>query len=1115
MRGNRRRQVVVAVACVLASIGAEMGPVLAAQPAPIGEPDAEVPFEQYLDDFADEALRPSLPIDDGDDHAGGGGRRSDPAAEPDTTGRQFVPPPDPRVIAAARFQQITSGPVLEPSTGRVFVIADGRLRAFDRTGREVRSVPSPVGAANLSSAGGLFLSGNDVTAHIDPITLEVEGSYAHTGVPMAVGGEIWFAQRTQWTVVDQASGATRVISDPLLGPSDPFSGPARAWYTSALGSRILHATPNGLRTVDVASGEPVTVASLPNSSVAELGSDGTLFTYELDSTIMRRTIEFELLGTVAPGNSFRYWAPEARLVFVADPGEGLVSAWRPEGVEPLLTLPGLFLSMAPIAVMLPDGSAVFTLASGVSGPELILLSLAPTVTETSTAVFRPQWTPEVSVTGELFDGVTAVRVNGSDVPFTAVGARELRVELRGVAPAARGVLEVENPLGSRRFIIPGEPPRGSAIVAIWSAALDDTTAPIRWNLRCENVSLPVEDDLSLRERRRPGVVDLVLVPAVADCTVTFPDRHPAPTRVALYDPDDLISAPDLWENAVEFVSGRPVLVAGFARDPAPPRVLWLFADGVGGAPEGATYRVRIRCGTWRTTVTIREGFGVRVEAPSTVGVWRRCVVAPERGRGVRSVQSVGVRENNPIIGDERGRITDTLIALDSLDFVIHRFDHGGADAAAAVAVGAPGESFGRTRGAGLVHLLPTRGDGSLAVSAERQLRQALGLPGPIAGGAGVGSALVVGDFDRDGREDLAIGVPGARVGRHAAAGVVVVVYDHAAGRRAQRQVLDRVRLEGAGGAGAGDRFGAALAVVDFDGDGVDDLAIGAPGSRVGRTPRAGEVIVVPGSPQGLDRRVDVMWSQRDVGERPERGDAFGSVLAGRRGLLVVGVPNESVGRLRRAGVVHRIHGPSLRSTTLSRDRPMRGDSFGAAVDVDADGHVLVGAPGATVDGRRRAGVVVIYTLGRNSLDVVEVNQGFRPAGPSFAAGNRFGAAVRFLGARNAQALVGAPGSTVLGRSGAGSVHLVDDRATFAGRRWIDATNPGMPIGPTAGAGLGSTIEFGRRGQLLLGVPGLGPRRSGAFLVFAGDEGWTLVDQDSAGIDERREAGDRFGAAMAG
>jgi hypothetical protein len=315
----------------------------------------------------------------------------------------------------------------------------------------------------------------------------------------------------------------------------------------------------------------------------------------------------------------------------------------------------------------------------------------------------------------------------------------------------------------------------------------------------------------------------------------------------------------------------------------------------------------------------------------------------------------------------------------------------------------------------------------------------------------------------------------------------------------------------------GDRFGAALAVVDFDGDGYDDLAIGAPGARVGKVRAAGVVVVVPGSERGLVDRVDSTWSQRrTAGERAERGDGFGSVLAANRGVLAIGVPMESAGRRRAAGVVHRIEGPTLAVHTFRRSTPKAGDLFGAAVDVDLHGKVVVGAPGVDIGGNRDAGLIALYELTRPSVAIRTVDAGDVLLGAALRAGNRFGSVVRFVGTPGAEEVfVGAPGATVAGRRGAGVVHFVDVDDVTPEQGWIRADIAGMPVGPVAGAGLGSSLSIGRRGQVVIGVPGLGPRGSGSVLIAAGPGSWQLLDQDTRGIADRAEAGDTFGATLAG
>lgn len=70
-----------------------------------------------------------------------------------------------------------------------------------------------------------------------------------------------------------------------------------------------------------------------------------------------------------------------------------------------------------------------------------------------------------------------------------------------------------------------------------------------------------------------------------------------------------------------------------------------------------------------------------------------------------------------------------------------------------------------------------------------------------------------------------------------------------------------------GSVSAGALFGHALAAGDFDGDGFDDLAIGAPGEDVSGHDHAGAVFVLRGSASGL------------LEGAAHKGDWFGHALA--------------------------------------------------------------------------------------------------------------------------------------------------------------------------------------------------------------------------------------------
>jgi len=181
-----------------------------------------------------------------------------------------------------------------------------------------------------------------------------------------------------------------------------------------------------------------------------------------------------------------------------------------------------------------------------------------------------------------------------------------------------------------------------------------------------------------------------------------------------------------------------------------------------------------------------------------------------------------------------------------------------------------------------------------------------------------GSSLVAGDFDGDGNDDLAIGVPYEDLGDAKFplpdAGYVNVVYS-AGGVGV---VLDTSKTDGLSCEGDpaadDDLFGFSLAAGDFDGDLRDDLAIGAPGQDGFR----GLVTVIEGTATGLDIVSPALELSQDVGSIPgvaESGDEFGFSLAAGdfdgdgRDDLAIGVPYETLyDNLVNAGLVNVVYG---------------------------------------------------------------------------------------------------------------------------------------------------------------------------------------------------------------
>ena len=135
--------------------------------------------------------------------------------------------------------------------------------------------------------------------------------------------------------------------------------------------------------------------------------------------------------------------------------------------------------------------------------------------------------------------------------------------------------------------------------------------------------------------------------------------------------------------------------------------------------------------------------------------------------------------------------------------------------------------------------------------------------GYLQGSSGAfGTALAVGDFDRDGFDDLAVGSPLEAN----SSGVVRIYRGTGGGMFSSPSWTFNQNSSGIpGGVEAGDSFGFALAAGDFNGDGRDDLAVGAPNEGLSSGNRAGVVAVIYSNGGGLSGSGAMGFAQNSPG----------------------------------------------------------------------------------------------------------------------------------------------------------------------------------------------------------------------------------------------------------
>ncbi len=348
------------------------------------------------------------------------------------------------------------------------------------------------------------------------------------------------------------------------------------------------------------------------------------------------------------------------------------------------------------------------------------------------------------------------------------------------------------------------------------------------------------------------------------------------------------------------------------------------------------------------------------------------------------------------------------------------------------------------------------------------------------------------DFDGDGFDDLAIGVPGEEVSDRERAGAANVLYGGLPGlAAADNQLWHQDVANVPGSAETGDVFGSALASGDFNNDGFDELAVGVFGEGIGGTGNDGAVNVLAGSSGGLTATDSQLWYQgfNGVLGAAEDDDAFGNALAtgdfNNDGFadLAIGVRGEDIGSITNAGAVSVLLGSVTGLTSVGNQVwhqnsagvqgvAESGDTFGDAVavgDFNNDGFddLVVGASGEDVGRVSDAGVINVL----------------------------HGSAAGLTGT----------GSQAFDQDSAGVLGSAEGDDVFGGALAVgDFNNDGfddVAVG-VRGEDIGSAVNAGAVNVL---------QGSNAGLTATGNQLW---HQNSAGVAGVAESDDRFGNALA-
>ncbi|MCO6045924.1 FG-GAP-like repeat-containing protein [Aeoliella sp. ICT_H6.2] len=361
-----------------------------------------------------------------------------------------------------------------------------------------------------------------------------------------------------------------------------------------------------------------------------------------------------------------------------------------------------------------------------------------------------------------------------------------------------------------------------------------------------------------------------------------------------------------------------------------------------------------------------------------------------------------------------------------------------------VAVGATGDDTGGQR-SGAVYVLFMNPDGT--VKSHSKIAHNTGGGPSLSSYDQFGRSIAaVGDLNGDGIVDLAIGANNDRTGG-ASRGAVYILLMNSDGTVGSTTKIAS-GLNGAPPLANNDRFGWAVTPLgDFDGDGIDDLAVGSLTDSTGGSDR-GAVHLLMLNSDGSVKNFQKIASNVGGGPALANGDYFGRSMVAVGDLngdqtteLVVGAVLDDTGGTNR-GALYVLYleqdGTVATYTKIASNLNggpalNDGDSFGFAVDAigDADGDGIVDlAVGAAYDdtaGIDRGAVYLLSLHEDGSVGVINKVASGISGGPVLPDGHNFGSGVSSLGDLNGDGvmdLIVSGELSDLGGTNSGAAHVL-------------------------------------------------------------------------------------------